>query len=174
MNGAYSRRQLRELQQKMQQVFDGENLRDLCQDLGIGYEDLAGERLGSRIRDLIMYCERHGRLHELVYWAKKINIQAVVGIPILEPRIDEVIATLNLVVTNLAPSAQRKALQPCLEDLGSQLKKGAAFDDAEAATLVGEILDLAPDLKRDIAILFNGPPLVEIVGKKTKDRFGNW
>ena len=43
---------------------DGE-LRDLCFDLGIDYESLPGEGKAAKARELVAYCQRHGRLPDL-------------------------------------------------------------------------------------------------------------
>ena len=40
---------------------DGE-LRDLCFDLGVDYESLAGEGKSAKARELIAYLQRRGRL----------------------------------------------------------------------------------------------------------------
>ena len=43
---------------------DGE-LRDLCFDLGIDYENLGGEGKAGKARELVAYCVRHNRLTDL-------------------------------------------------------------------------------------------------------------
>ena len=45
--------------------FSDSELRDLCLDLGIDYESLPGEGKAAKARELVAYCQRHGRLTEL-------------------------------------------------------------------------------------------------------------
>ncbi len=45
--------------------FDGEELRELCYRLSIDYDDLRGEGKGAKARELILYCQRHGRIAAL-------------------------------------------------------------------------------------------------------------
>lgn len=45
--------------------YDGEELKNLCHDLGIDYEELPG-RKSAFVRELIRYCGRHRKLPELV------------------------------------------------------------------------------------------------------------
>jgi hypothetical protein len=45
--------------------FSDSELRDLCFDLGIDYESLPGEGKAAKARELVSYCQRHGRLAEL-------------------------------------------------------------------------------------------------------------
>jgi hypothetical protein len=47
--------------------FDEEDLRNLCfLELAIEYDDLRGDGRLGKVRGLITYCERHGRIDELV------------------------------------------------------------------------------------------------------------
>ena len=48
--------------------FSIEELRNLCQDLGIDYEDLTGEGKLGKARELVEYCVRRGRIEDL--WTK--------------------------------------------------------------------------------------------------------
>ncbi len=50
----------------MVEAFDDEELHDLCYDLGIDYETLAGPTKPSKVRELIEYFRRRDRLDELV------------------------------------------------------------------------------------------------------------
>ena len=45
--------------------FDAEQLRDLCIDLDVSYENLKGEGPEGKARELVMYLRRRGRLPEL-------------------------------------------------------------------------------------------------------------
>ncbi len=45
--------------------FSDSEVRDLCFDLGIDYESLAGEGKAAKARELVAYCQRRDRLTEL-------------------------------------------------------------------------------------------------------------
>jgi hypothetical protein len=45
--------------------FNKKELRELCFDLSIEYEDLAGPGRTGKAQSLVEYCLRHGRLAEL-------------------------------------------------------------------------------------------------------------
>jgi hypothetical protein len=45
--------------------FNEGELRGLCADLGIDYDDLPGPAKADKARELVLYCERHGRLDDL-------------------------------------------------------------------------------------------------------------
>jgi hypothetical protein len=59
----------------MNRVLKLEHVKDLCQDLGVDFENLDGEAKSSKIRELIDYCTRHGKMDDL--WAKleRLNIE---------------------------------------------------------------------------------------------------
>lgn len=46
--------------------FNESELHDLCYDLGVDYENLSAQTKSDRIRELILYMQRHRRLEELV------------------------------------------------------------------------------------------------------------
>jgi hypothetical protein len=46
--------------------FDENDLRDMCLELGVDYDDLSGAGQGAKVRELIVYFERRGRTDELV------------------------------------------------------------------------------------------------------------
>jgi hypothetical protein len=50
----------------LQERFDLEELRTLCFNLGVDYDNLRGEGKAARSRELILFMQRHGRLDELV------------------------------------------------------------------------------------------------------------
>lgn len=54
-----------ELRDFIDRYFDDNELRDLCFDLGIDYQNLSGDNKSAKIRELIMHCERYGRYQEL-------------------------------------------------------------------------------------------------------------
>lgn len=52
--------------QKIAKHFNDSELRALCFDMGIDYEDLGGNGKADKIRELIAYCERRNNLAELL------------------------------------------------------------------------------------------------------------
>lgn len=60
-----SQPQLIELRSKMDQDFSLEEIKLLCFDMGIDFESLPGEGKGAKIRELIAFCQRRGRLDAL-------------------------------------------------------------------------------------------------------------
>ncbi len=46
--------------------FDEEELRTLCFDLGVRYDDLPGQGAAGKARELIAFLERHGRVNHLL------------------------------------------------------------------------------------------------------------
>ena len=61
------------LRQQMSQAFNLDDLRTLCFDLGIEYEDLAGETKQAKIISLIEYTQRHNRLPHLLETLAKVR-----------------------------------------------------------------------------------------------------
>jgi hypothetical protein len=54
-----------QLRQLLTERFDNAELRDLCFDLNIDFQNLPGEAKNEKVRELIVHCERHGRTAEL-------------------------------------------------------------------------------------------------------------
>jgi len=52
------------LRQVLDDRFDLEEMKNLCSDLDVDFDNLRGE--GKKAREVIAYCRRHGRLPELV------------------------------------------------------------------------------------------------------------
>jgi hypothetical protein len=65
-----SRTQLRQLLSKH---FDEGELQTLCFDLGVDYDSLPGDGKGDKVRALIAYLERRGRVQELVALGKRLR-----------------------------------------------------------------------------------------------------
>lgn len=56
--------------------FNQGELQNLAHDLSIKYDELPGDTLSSKARELIAYCERHGRTQELVELCQKLRPRA--------------------------------------------------------------------------------------------------
>jgi hypothetical protein len=54
------------LRQNLIHYLNEEELKDLCFDIHIDYDTLSGSGKGAKIRELITYCERNGRITELI------------------------------------------------------------------------------------------------------------
>jgi len=57
---------LTQIRQLIHDYFNLEEFRTLCADLGISYDDLGGEGREARMRELVAYCGRTGRLEHLL------------------------------------------------------------------------------------------------------------
>jgi hypothetical protein len=56
--------------------FNDSELRDLCFDLGIEYENLGGDNKSAKARELVAYCQRHTRLGELEATCRRLRPNA--------------------------------------------------------------------------------------------------
>ncbi len=54
------------LRQNIEKYFNMDELKDLTFDLGINYENIPGETISAKSRELINYCQRHNLLRELI------------------------------------------------------------------------------------------------------------
>ena len=133
--------------------FSLEELRGLCFDLGLEYEDLPGETRPGRAQSLIEYCLRRGRLPELhrrctalrplVDWP---DLPALAGeldkVQEAETRLQEIL-TGDQLVAALVPLRQKEMdlLARLLDNpagVQATLHGGGAVAQGEGATAVGE------------------------------------
>jgi hypothetical protein len=56
---------------RMQDAFNLEELKTLCEDLTVNYENLAGEGLNAKVREIVGYFRRSGRLVDLVDYCRR-------------------------------------------------------------------------------------------------------
>ena len=61
------------LRQTLTDYFSLDDLRDVCFDLGIDYESLEGLNKPSKVRELIIFAERHSMLDRLVEHARQLR-----------------------------------------------------------------------------------------------------
>lgn len=61
------------LRQLLSTCFDAGELRTLCFDLGVEYDDLPGAGKADKARELITYLERHSRIYELWEIGKRLR-----------------------------------------------------------------------------------------------------
>ena len=54
-----------ELRNKIHLSFNMEELKDLCFEMEIVFDDLPGSTLKDKVRELVLFCERHNRIEEL-------------------------------------------------------------------------------------------------------------
>ncbi len=64
------------LRQTLTDLFDDGELRTLCFDLGIGYDDLPGQSKADKARELVAYVNRHGRLADLLATCRELRPKA--------------------------------------------------------------------------------------------------
>ena len=62
---------LTQLHQILIERFSSEELRILCFDIDVDYETLAGANRSSRVRELILYLDRRGRLDDLIRFLRQ-------------------------------------------------------------------------------------------------------
>jgi hypothetical protein len=65
------RRYFRELRELVEQRFDLEELRTLCADLGVDYDNLRGEGKAAKARELVAYLNRRERVSELANYVRQ-------------------------------------------------------------------------------------------------------
>ncbi len=68
-----------ELRQVLTTFFNLSELRTLCFDMAIAFEDLYGEGKVDKARELVAYCVRHGRVPELAARCRDLRPQAFAG-----------------------------------------------------------------------------------------------
>ena len=56
---------------RMQDAFNLEELKTLCEDLTVNYENLGGEGLNAKVREIVGYFRRNGRLIDLVDYCRR-------------------------------------------------------------------------------------------------------
>lgn len=61
------------LLQNLKSYFNESELRDLCFDLAIDYESVLGQAKSDKARELILFCERHGRLLDLTSSCRRLR-----------------------------------------------------------------------------------------------------
>ncbi len=55
-----------QLRRALDDGYNDSELRDLCFELGIDYEDLPGDGQGAKARELVLFAKRHGQIAQLV------------------------------------------------------------------------------------------------------------
>jgi VIT1/CCC1 family predicted Fe2+/Mn2+ transporter len=113
---------VQKLQELLDQRFNFEEIRQLTFDMGIEYEDLAGENKKTKVRELIIYLQRRNRLEELVSIASKHRpqidwmraVQEISPSEISDPTLDA-----NILILELASLRQQL----------DEIKKGTITDE---------------------------------------------
>jgi tetratricopeptide (TPR) repeat protein len=116
-----SRQNLTRLRQLLTRHFDSEELRTLCFDLGIDYEDLPSEGRAGKARELLVYLERRDRISELVELGKQLRPD-ISWVDIDEPRERE--------RRLLAQAEDRTNVERALEKLRQLSRTQEDYDDA--------------------------------------------
>jgi hypothetical protein len=52
---------LTQLRDQIDQTFNEEEVRSLCSDIGVDYDNLGGRGKAANVRELLAYCQRHNR-----------------------------------------------------------------------------------------------------------------
>jgi hypothetical protein len=61
---------LQQLREKIVATFSLDEMATLCSDLCLEYEEIPGQTRSAKARELISYCQRRGRLLELVQYCQ--------------------------------------------------------------------------------------------------------
>ena len=61
------------LQQKLAEMFSLDELQQICFDVGVDYEDLGSEGKSAKAVKLILFCQRRGRVAELIEACRKLR-----------------------------------------------------------------------------------------------------
>jgi hypothetical protein len=146
------REYLTQLREILSSRFNLEELRTLCFDLDVDYENLSGEGLTAKARELVAFLENRGRLSALIEWMKQgrpdIDLTGIDAAIEAAERARAAMATLEL-PAELQPFIQRDTLRQML-----LLNEGQA--DATFA-------DLAPE---EIQVYFTLTSRAEAVPEK--------
>lgn len=104
-------------QQKLADTFDDEEVRQLCFELGIRYEDyLTDAAHNGRIRQLVDYARRHGRLAEITTYCRRQRPRITwPDFPITDPA-----AIVNKADLAVVVSLARPALEDAAQYLAAQ------------------------------------------------------
>ncbi len=62
-----------QMRQVLTEKFNDQEVRNLCFDLAVDYDDLPGLAKGDKARELILFCVRHDRLQELVELCRRLR-----------------------------------------------------------------------------------------------------
>jgi hypothetical protein len=130
--------------------FDENELRDLCFDLNISYENLGGQGKSANARALIEYAERHGGTDDLVACCRVLRPKAPWPASVLDPDaphlppialpLDHVPAVAHLPSGSLMPFAPNPLFvgrEPNLLALARALHVGGAAAIAPLAAVTG-------------------------------------
>lgn len=102
---------LNDFKARLEETFNDEDIRQLCFELGVEYEDLAADTGHGRIRELVDYGRRHGRLAELTKYAREQRRYITwPNFPVTDP-VAIVDKTDVAVVVSLARPAMEKVAQ---------------------------------------------------------------
>jgi hypothetical protein len=61
------------VQKRLAEAFNLEELKMLCLMLGVNYENIAGDTLNGKTRELVIFCYKYGRLKDLLEQSKDLN-----------------------------------------------------------------------------------------------------
>ena len=87
MNHERGLNELNHLHRILREHYDLEELRTLCFHLGINYDDLRGEGLYAKARELIQHQHRHNTLPQLIEWIHRTRPDIELNIPPPTPQV---------------------------------------------------------------------------------------
>lgn len=73
LSNGFSTENESKLRDQLAEYFNKSELKSLCVDLDIEYENLEGETRNDKARELIKYCHRHGKFKDLIANCKRLR-----------------------------------------------------------------------------------------------------
>jgi hypothetical protein len=96
MNNKFSK--ISKLRGLIGKYFNVGELKSLCFDIDINYDELPGENLSIKVQELVSYCYRHNRTEELIAVCKQLRPH---GTWILEDQYDDIYLPDNKITSSL-------------------------------------------------------------------------
>jgi hypothetical protein len=155
---------LAQLRQNLTDRLDLEDLRTLCFDLQVNYDDLAGQSLSGKARELVKHLSSSDRLAELVDYLSKKHPLVLKGLSVKD-------------ILAAPPAPQKVAKKSKTSKKGARLSKKRRIPKAQRRTRQGGLprdqrerlaLDeLIDQIKRGQCVLFFGAGVSQEVGLPT-------
>jgi hypothetical protein len=155
---------LAQLRQNLTDRLDLEELRTLCFDLQVNYDDLAGQRLSSKARELVKHLSNSGRLAELVDYLSKKHPLVLKGLSakeiLAEPPAPQKVAKKSKTSKKGARSSKKRRVPKTQH----RTRPGGLPRDQRERLALDELID---QIKRGQCVLFFGAGVSQEVGLPT-------
>lgn len=156
------------LLRELEKNFDKSELNTLAFKLGIDFENLAGDKKSDKARELIAYCERHGRYTELAAACMELRPHANWDNSDIDPLEDSVNKTGGSDFED-----PYTYYEPCLKKLKAKLRRMMSMDDPQFIEVLNyerDLLNISRDrLSKDTRSL---DEIISHLDALTKTRLG--